>query len=450
MLNLFGRVLLMAWPVLSLGFFVFFPPRRALLLSLFGGWMFLPVARLEIPGMPDYGRAHAIAIGALLGVALFDPHKLLRLNVRWFDLPIVGWCLSAGAASLANGLGSYDAASVTLHRIVTWGVCYLLGRIYFSDYAGLVALAKALFAGGLVYAPLCLLEIRLSPQLHTWIYGFHQHSFGQAARGDAWRPVVFMEHGLAVGLWMALAALAGLWLWKSKRLPASILGVPSGVAVVALAVVAVLCRSTGALALLVAGVAVLAARRTWAPALVGLLLVAPFLYIGLRASALWSGQNLVDLVAEVSPTRAESLSYRLRAEDLLVEHALRQPFLGWGGYGRNRPIAFDASAVPMATDGFWIIAFGQCGVFGLASALALLLLGPAVLWFRLPPEGWGADRLAPVAVAALVLALFMIDCLFNAMMNPLFCLFAGGLTAAACAPAPRPAPRAAAAAGAAS
>ncbi|HEX7897796.1 MAG TPA: O-antigen ligase domain-containing protein [Planctomycetota bacterium] len=444
-MNIVARGMLLGWPLLCLGFFLCCAPRRAILLSLFCGWLFLPVARLEFPGVPDYGRAHAIAVGALLGAVIFDSHRLLQFDLRWFDLPIAGWCLSAGAASLANSLGWYDAASVTLQRCATWGVFYFLGRVYFADLDGLTALAHSLFYAGLAYAPLCLLEMRLSPQLHTWVYGFHQHSFGQSSRGDSWRPVVFMEHGLAVGLWMILAALAGLWLWKSKRLPPSILGLPTGAVVAGLVAVAVLCRSSGATVLLAAGAAVFALRRSWAPALVGLLLVLPFAYILLRASSLWSGQNLVEAVAEVSPARAESLDYRMRAENLLVEHALRQPWLGWGGYGRNRPVTFDVNAVPMATDGFWIIAFGQCGVLGLGSALALLLLGPAVLWFRLPPAGWGAPRLAPVAFSASLLALYTIDCLFNAMMSPVYTVFAGGFTAAACARAPRPAPTAAAA-----
>ena len=91
-------------------------------------------------------------------------------------------------------------------------------------------------------------------------------------------------------------------------------------------------------------------------------------------------------------------------------------------------------AAPMAADGFWIITFGQCGLFGLGAALAFQLLGPAVLWFRLPPAGWGADRLAPVAVAALVLVLYMIDNLFNAMLNPIYLLVMGGLVSVAMGP----------------
>lgn len=449
MLNAFGRAALLGWPLVCLAIFMVAPPRRAILLSLFAGWLFLPVARLEFPGMPDYGRAHAIAVGALLGAALFDGDRLLSVQPKLYDLPLAGWCLAGGLSSLANGLGAYDAASSILQRCVTWGSFWLLGRAYFSDLGGLRALAHALFLGGLAYAPLCLIEMRLSPQFHTWLYGFHQHSFAQSLRGEGWRPVVFMEHGLAVSLWMSFAALAGLWLWTSKRLRPAYLGIPAGVCVAGLVIVALLCRSAGALALLGAGLGVFLLRRTWAAALVPLILLVPLAYVSVRASGLWTGQGLVRLVEEASPERAESLAYRLRAEDLLVEHALRQPLFGWGGFGRNRPSTFDVSAAALATDGFWVIALGQCGFFGLGSALGAFLLGPAVLWLRLPPSGWGAARLAPVGVATLVLLLFMIDSLFNAMMNPLYLLFAGGLTAAACAPAPRPAARAVAAVGAA-
>jgi hypothetical protein len=448
-MNAAARVMLLGWPLICLIFFVAWPARRALLFCVFAGWLFLPVARFELPGMPDYGRTHAIAVGAMLGVALFDSSRLLSFQPRVYDLAAAGWCLAGAAASLANNLGAYDAASTVLQRLVSWGSFYVLGRVYFSDLSGLRGLAHALFVSGLIYAPLCVLEMRVSPQLHTWIYGFHQHSFSQSFRGDGWRPVVFMEHGLAVGLWMALAGLSGLWLWSTKRLlrPAY-LGIPAGVCVAIVIAVAVLCKSTGATVLLALGLLVFLLRRTWAAALVAALLAVPLAYICVRATGAWTGRNLVSLAEEISPERAESLDYRLRAEELLLNHALRQPAFGWGGFGRNRPVTFDVDAAPMATDGFWIIALGQCGFFGLACALVLLLLGPAVLWLRLPPSRWGARRVAPSAVASLVLVLFMIDCLFNAMFSPVYVLFAGGLTAAACAPSPRPAARPAAAAGA--
>jgi hypothetical protein len=92
----------------------------------------------------------------------------------------------------------------------------VLGRIYLSSLLGMYELAVAVFLGGPDYMPLCLLEVRLSPQLHTWIFGYHQHSFGQSLRFGGFRPVVFMDHGLMVGLWMTMATLAGFWLWRSR------------------------------------------------------------------------------------------------------------------------------------------------------------------------------------------------------------------------------------------
>ena len=79
-------------------------------------------------------------------------------------------------------------------------------------------LAIGLFIGGLVYVPLCWLEVQLSPQLHRWLYGKHQHAFIQQMRDGGYRPMVFMQHGLMVGMWMGMTALIGIWLWKAKTL----------------------------------------------------------------------------------------------------------------------------------------------------------------------------------------------------------------------------------------
>ena len=71
-------------------------------------------------------------------------------------------------------------------------------------------------SAALIYAPLCLLELRLSPQLHRWVYGYHQHDFVQTMRDGGYRPMVFMEHGLMVSFWMAAAALTAFWLWHER------------------------------------------------------------------------------------------------------------------------------------------------------------------------------------------------------------------------------------------
>ena len=67
-----------------------------------------------------------------------------------------------------------------------------------NDPASQRTLLISIFIGGLLYVPLCLFEIRMSPQLHKLVYGFHQHIFAQTFRFEGWRPTVFLQHGLAV------------------------------------------------------------------------------------------------------------------------------------------------------------------------------------------------------------------------------------------------------------
>ena len=64
--------------------------------------------------------------------------------------------------------------------------------------------------------PLCLYEIRMSPQLHYLVYGFYPSFFGMSVRFGGYRPTVFLQHGLAVGMWMTSASLVGVWLWYSR------------------------------------------------------------------------------------------------------------------------------------------------------------------------------------------------------------------------------------------
>ena len=56
-----------------------------------------------------------------------------------------------------------------------------------------------------------MFEARLSPQLHSRLYGFTQHDFLQTVRGDyTYRPMVFMQHGLAVAMFLGMATVVGV------------------------------------------------------------------------------------------------------------------------------------------------------------------------------------------------------------------------------------------------
>ena len=200
-------LVLFGWVPLGIAAFGTMQARTATLVVVIGGWLFLPMATYGIPGFPDYSKTMAVALAAALGITLLAGHRLGGLRFGALDVPMLAWCLVPGASALANGYGPYDAVSAVLDRIVDWGLPYLIGRAMFRDRAAIDQLARALFLGGLVYVPFCLYEIRMSPQLHATIYGFAQHSFDQHIRMDGYRPLVFMEHGLMVGLWMAVATL---------------------------------------------------------------------------------------------------------------------------------------------------------------------------------------------------------------------------------------------------
>ena len=70
---------------------------------------------------------------------------------------------------------------------------------------------------GLVYSLFLFIELRFSPQLNRWIYGYHQSEFQQTIRGTGYRPKAFMRHGLNVALFMVISILAATALAKAQQ-----------------------------------------------------------------------------------------------------------------------------------------------------------------------------------------------------------------------------------------
>lgn len=420
-------IAMFGWIPVILLLFTVLSPRRAVITAFLGAWLFLPIVGYEIRGLPDYTKMSATTVGVLLAALLFDTDRLTRFKPRWVDLPIAIWCFVPFCSSISNGLGPYDGFSAVLERTVTWGLPYFIGRCYFKTLADLRDLAVGIVIGGVVYIPLCLFEIRMSPQLHTLVYGFHQHSWLQTYRFGGWRPTVFMQHGLMVGMWMGVTLMLGLWLWRTgvmKRLGA----VPMGWIVLAHAVTFVLCKSLGAIAIVGLGIVVLAAAawRKSAVPVVALMLIAP-VYLGLRTVGGWDGAALLDAARRFDTAHVESLKMRLDFEAILSRHAERQPIFGWGGWGRNRPDAQTGETT--ITDSLWIIAFGVNGYVGLAAMIAMLLAPAVVLLRRVPPRLWTDPRFAPAVGLTVIVLLYLCDNMFNAMVNPIFMLTAGALGA---------------------
>src|SRR4051812_26329018 len=172
-MNLLAVISLFIWLPIVLFIFAGRPAQRAVVIAYIFAWLFLPNVSWKFSGIPDYGKESATLLGVLLGLAVFDPSRLMAVRFRWFDLPMTVFCLCPFTAAMSVGLGPYEGTSAVVAELTRWGLPYLIGRAYFSDLAGLRQLATGIALGGLIYVPLCLIEIRMSPQFETWVYGIH-------------------------------------------------------------------------------------------------------------------------------------------------------------------------------------------------------------------------------------------------------------------------------------
>lgn len=427
--NIIAHLVMFGWIPAVLVLFSLLPPRRAVITAFVAGWLFLPMTSYQIEGMPNYSKFTAPAVAILVAAIIFDPGRVASFRPRIWDLPMLVWCLVPFASSVSNDLGAYDGLSGVANQTILWGLPYFIGRLYFTDPRAMKELAVGVLIGGLIYLPLCLWEIKMSPQLHRLLYGYHQHNFEQSIRGSTYRPMVFLQHGLAVGMYMTAATLmaAAFWVFGTVR---QIRGVPIWAIFGVMFLVTGLCKSAFATVLLLVGCGVLAMMR-WVPSRVWIasLILVPALYMSTRTIGGWSAQDLIDAAGVFGESRALSLATRVRSENILWEHASERPIFGWAGW--SRALVFESPggkqlAVP---DGMWIIAVGQNGLVGLASLTAALLMGPALILRRFRPADMRHPAMGAVTVTAVLLTLHMCDNLLNAMVNPIFLLGLGGLVA---------------------
>ncbi len=400
-------------------------------------WLFLPNAKFAFYGLPDYGKVTATSLGIGLAVLLFDPRRLGRVRPRWIDIPMALFCAVPIAASLSNGLGLWDGLSAAMNNTLSWGIPYLLGRMYFDRLAKLKDLALAVVLGGLVYVPLCWIELRMSPQLYHWVYGFRPTRFN-ASRYGGWRPNVFLDTGLELGMWMTAASLLGIWLWYSGAVR-KLFGLRFGPLLCVLVVTTFLCKSTGALLLLAGGTSVLVAirwtRTPW-PAIA--LAVVPLVYVGVRSTNIYQGAELVNAArATFGDDRARSLEFRFENERLLAARAWEQPLFGWGGWSRGR-VLDEYGTDRTILDGMWIDVFGKMGLVGLVAFFSAFLIPPLLCCCRLAGNRSSANEVAGALALSVLLLLYAIDCLLNAMDNPVYALSLGALATLAVSPRERP------------
>lgn len=416
--------------------FSFLRPTHAVLALFLGGILFLPErVELDLPLLPPFNKHSIPALCMLVGVLVTARDRIRQARPgRGLDILILIAAVATVGTYLTNretlqygpttlrALSSSDAISYMVDLFLGSGSAFLLGRAMFRTSEDARDLLRALVIATVIYTPLIVWELRMSPHLHYKLYGFMQHSFGQAVRGGGYRPMVFTAHGLALALFVCVSGLAA---WQLTKARTNVFGVPSRLIAIGLSVLLALMNSLGALAYGIVALLItwfLKPRTQLVVACVVALVVAA--YPLLRMWGIFPTQELVDLAARVNQDRASSLNFRFTNEDLLLKKALEKPFFGWGTWGRN--FVFTSWGHSTSTvDGQWIADMGAFGMVGFATRFSVLLF-PIVVAFRRLKYLEREERplLAGVAWAAILYAL---DLLPNGLFNEMPFFLSGGV-----------------------
>ena len=428
---------LLSWPLISVAFFRKLRLPLAILVTIIGGFLLLPQrGGLDFPGL-TLNKSSIPALSALCLALIFAARDTSGLRPEgWLPrhplalalliaLPVgaVMTALTNGdplryGPTILPGLSLYDAGSMASSAL-TMILPLLLARRYLADAAAQRLILQVLCIAALGYSLFAIIEMRMSPQMSTWVYGFFPHSFLQHYKAGGWRPVVFLPHGLVLGIFFAMSVMAvvGLARVDAARRKLWICGA------IWLFVILALSRNFGALLITVALLPVLFFTNIRGQLMVAAIICGVFLaYPAARTANVLPFDQILQLAENIDPQRAASFQIRLDNEEALLAKASERPLFGWGGWSRSR-VFNEAGTDISITDGVWVIVLGLKGWVGYLAQFGLLTVPVFLLWFHRRRYEIGMES----SVLAVILAVNLVDMIPNSSNVPVTWLLAGAL-----------------------
>ena len=388
--NLFAYGMILLWPIIAIALYKKFDTVTATFWVIVGGYMLLPVKTfIDLPAIPSIGKDQISAISALIGCLFIKKEKIYFLGKETYQkvmislliiIPLINVFFNSepmfNGKLWLQGLTIYDSVGQTL-MIYLSIIPFVIGLSVIKSIEDGEKIFKLLVIAGLIYSPLIILEVLLSPQLHTWLYGFFPHSFIQQVRFDGFRAAAFMGHGLLVAVFYFVCCLAAAFEFKQTSLKSKKL--KSLVIFIYMFFILMLSKSVGAIFLGVVFITVLFSlpwniKVTFLRSVVILFL----LYPTLSLLGLIPYTDIIAFIQGFSIDKAGSLDFRFNNEQILLTHAAEKFFIGWGSWGRNQ--LFDS-----ITDGYWLIVYGQYGSIYFYTFFLLFSM-PIINSFKKPPE----------------------------------------------------------------
>jgi len=435
--NNLAFAMIVLWPLFAIYLYRTKSTQVATLWTIIGGFMLLPVkTSIDLPMIPSIGKESLPVISSLIGVLWVKNQKiyftknmgkLKFLVLLLIIVPFISATLNADVFHVGGqffkGLNLYDGLASMVNQTIPI-MAFFIGKRFFRTYQHQLLMFKFLSLACLVYSVPILFEIRMSPQLHAWIYGYFPHSFGQQIRFGGFRPVVFMGHGLLVSFFVAIVLITSVALWRTNIKVRGF--IPAYVSYYLLFIL-LLCKSVGPFMYGIFGFIVVKILKPKVQLKIAVIMVSiVMVYPVMSILNVFPHETLVNVAESVSPERAQSLEFRFNNESKLLAKAEERIFFGWGGWGRNRVYDQETGRDISVTDGRWILTLGQFGLLGFIAEFGLL----AITVFRAKKSSkllHNKSEQILLAAHSLLIGVIMVDQLINASLAPWLWLLVGVL-----------------------
>jgi len=436
--NTLAYIILFLFPIVSIRLYQKKTIQEATLWVVLGGFMLLAVkTEVDFPLIPPIGKHSMPVLSMIIGcwfikgksINYFKHKSMLSfLSIFILFLPFITTELNTDSFVIGGhwvpALTHHDALSAIINKFL-FITPFFIGVQFFRHYKDQILMFKILMIAGLWYSIPIIYEVRMSPQLHSAFYGYFPHSFLQQRRMGGFRPVVFMGHGLWVAFFIACALTVAVTL---QRIGEGVRRFPAVMVNYFLLTILLLCKSMASIMYGLFSFFMISKMSYQAQFRAAILLaILAIIYPTLSIIKVFPHQAISEIAdTYMGPERAESLNFRFKNEDLLLEHGRERFFFGWGGWGRNRVYDEETGKDKTITDGRWIITFGTSGWIGfmvefLMMALAIFRAKKAALLSKDNKQ----KRL--LAAHALLVSIIMIDQLPNASLEPWLWLVVGVL-----------------------
>ena len=432
--NNIAILMMLIWPIVTLIIFRATSFERAIVWSLLGAALVLPVlTEIDLPGvnvnkdiLSIFMTFFVVVMGHKKGYLRLPKTSAIRFLIYVaLAIPILTMLTNTepqvGIERTRPGLTPVELIGM----LTEWGIqilAFILGYCFLNTVEMHKTILRILVVSGLVYVLIVVYETRMSPHIHSRLYGYFPHDWLQQLREGGWRSVGFLGHGLLVSMFMMISATAAATLYREKS---NVWVLPPLITLLIL---------LGALVL----------NKSWAPIIYGAGTVSLIIFFSTRFQIkiawllvlfalsfpiLRGGDFLpvdaaVELVAPINEQRASSLSARFENEEILLNWANRKPIFGWGTWGRNRPMTEDGIFLEVVSDGAWIITLGKYGWLGYLTLIGLFGLP---VFYTLKTARLSAEDIRASACLAILIAIILVDQLPNSSMRPWMLLFSGAL-----------------------